>query len=208
MNDFYNRDFPTALRKTFHRMDEMLEDEVKNYEHLLQIHHHNELFSCIPDRNMTFNCSNSASFRILLIRRKTMTPAKAAVLAVRRLDAKSPPLRRFSYSRIYWKKKRCVLTFLSPNFLLVLLLVSATCNYNTTLTLIYVTLSFSTRQNKGEKKIPKAPLATLMPNYEPSFPTALNTANAVDEGDKYVNDADRQCHLSEHRFVVVEAFCR
>ena len=45
----------------------------------------------------------------------------------------------------------------------------------------------------------KAPLANLDPDYEPTFPTGLNTSNAEDEGDKYPNNVNMMCRLNDHR---------
>jgi len=136
MTEFYNRDFPTALRKTFHRMDEMLEKEEYDFQ-LSQ-------FRKLPnpsDKKKDDDASEGSSASGTKTGRKIST-SEAMQLFQDLLEKE---------------------------------------------------------QNKGEKKVPKAPLASLMPDYVPSFPTDLNTSNAEDEGDKYVNDANMQCRLSEHR---------
>ena len=54
------------------------------------------------------------------------------------------------------------------------------------------------QQNKD--RTPKAELASLKPNYKANFSSDLDTSNAADEGDKYQNDANATCKLSEHRY--------
>lgn len=133
--DFYERNFATALRKTFHRMDEMLEDEKYDF----QLQQFRKLPN--PSDKKSNQDDDSASDGNSSKTKGKISTAEAVQLFEDLLE----------------------------------------------------------QEKKNKERPQMAEMVDLHPNYEPHFPSELNTSNPIDDGEVYENVADSICRLSEHR---------